>query len=184
MMLSKELLDLFKRQSLDMYVDSVGVRVGFEVYLMNQHDSLKLLLALSMSSLQQDDVYTWNVELASFSPDSQLQQVNKFHRQCVPVFLLYVTDAFFFHKTLLVRTQIPWKIFSTICECLKMSIFLEDMQEMQRKYAVSFVKLIINFKRGLHPFYPPSIEVCAFRNVLYPEGALCLKGFILVFCTF
>ncbi|GAX75755.1 hypothetical protein CEUSTIGMA_g3198.t1 [Chlamydomonas eustigma] len=79
MMLSKELLDLFKRQSLDMYVDSVG-----------------------------DDVYTWNVELASFNPESKLQQ---------------------------------------------------DMQEMQRKYAVSFVKLIISFKRGLHPFYPPSIEV-------------------------
>ncbi len=79
MMLSKELLDLIKKQSLDMFVDSVG-----------------------------DDVYTWAVELASFDPDSAL------------------------HK---------------------------DMQEIQRRHQVSFVKLIISFKRGLHPFYPPSVEV-------------------------
>ena len=35
----------------------------------------------------------------------------------------------------------------------------QDMQEIQRRHQFSFVKLIISFKRGLHPFYPPSVEV-------------------------
>ena len=33
------------------------------------------------------------------------------------------------------------------------------MAEIQRRHQVSFVKLIISFKRGLHPFYPPSVEL-------------------------
>lgn len=33
------------------------------------------------------------------------------------------------------------------------------MQEIQRRHQYSFVKLILRFKRGLHPFYPPSVEL-------------------------
>ena len=35
----------------------------------------------------------------------------------------------------------------------------QDMQEVQRRHQFSTCKLIISFKRGLHPFYPPSVEV-------------------------
>lgn len=35
----------------------------------------------------------------------------------------------------------------------------KDMQEIQRRHQYSFVKLVLKFKRSLHPFYPPSVEV-------------------------
>lgn len=37
--------------------------------------------------------------------------------------------------------------------------FLQDMAEVSTKYAVSSVQLRFSFMRGLHPFYPPSLEV-------------------------
>ena len=43
------------------------------------------------------------------------------------------------------------------------------MQEIQRRHQFSFVKLIISFKRGLHPFYPPSVEVHLSAGILCPE---------------
>jgi len=79
LMLSRELLALFRQQSFDMFVDSVG-----------------------------DDVYHWSVELASFRPDSRVAK---------------------------------------------------DMQEIQRRHQYSTVRLFLSFKRGLHPFYPPAVEL-------------------------
>ncbi|KAG1660587.1 hypothetical protein FOA52_003018 [Chlamydomonas sp. UWO 241] len=79
MMLSKELLHIFKQQNFDMIVDSCG-----------------------------DDVYAWSVELAAFDPKGALAK---------------------------------------------------DMAEIQRRHQYSFVKLVLRFKRGLHPFYPPSVQM-------------------------
>lgn len=33
------------------------------------------------------------------------------------------------------------------------------MREVQKRYAYSSVQLHITFKRGLHPFYPPAVEI-------------------------
>eukprot|EP00798_Chlamydomonas_sp_ICE-L_P023073 gene23073-30265_t len=35
----------------------------------------------------------------------------------------------------------------------------KDLQLIQRRYHYSTVKVHITFKRGLHPFYPPSLEL-------------------------
>jgi baculoviral IAP repeat-containing protein 6 len=33
------------------------------------------------------------------------------------------------------------------------------MQEIQKRHQYSFVTLKLRFRRGLHPFYPPSVEL-------------------------
>lgn len=38
-----------------------------------------------------------------------------------------------------------------------------DMQMVGRKYGMSSVQLQISFKRGLHPFYPPSVRIISPR---------------------
>ena len=43
------------------------------------------------------------------------------------------------------------------------SAMAADLQQAGRKYGVSSVQLQINFKRGLHPFYPPSLQVLSPR---------------------
>ncbi|MEW5298580.1 MAG: hypothetical protein WDW36_001686 [Sanguina aurantia] len=35
----------------------------------------------------------------------------------------------------------------------------QDMREVQKRYAYSSVQLHITFKRGLHPFYPPAVDI-------------------------
>jgi baculoviral IAP repeat-containing protein 6 len=36
---------------------------------------------------------------------------------------------------------------------------LQDLQEVSAKWAVSSIQLRFTFMRGLHPFYPPRLEV-------------------------
>lgn len=36
---------------------------------------------------------------------------------------------------------------------------VQDMREVSRRYAYSTVRLRLRFMRGLHPFFPPSVEV-------------------------
>lgn len=38
-------------------------------------------------------------------------------------------------------------------------IVLQDLTEVSSKWAVSSVQLRFSFMRGLHPFYPPTLEV-------------------------
>jgi hypothetical protein len=35
----------------------------------------------------------------------------------------------------------------------------QDLLELQKKYTYSNVQLRVHFKRGLHPFYPPAIQI-------------------------
>lgn len=80
MMLSRELLDIIKKQSFEIFVDSVGVSVF--ISLVKKLDSEFNLYPCSISNAiflsllhAQDDVYTWAVELASFDPESNLYKV-------------------------------------------------------------------------------------------------------------
>lgn len=50
-----------------------------------------------------------------------------------------------------------------------------DLQQAGRKYGVSSVQLQMNFKRGLHPFYPPSVQV------LSPRFQGCAMGAVACF---
>lgn len=38
-------------------------------------------------------------------------------------------------------------------------VFPQDMEVLRRRHAYSTVKLAVRFMRGLHPFFPPSVEV-------------------------
>lgn len=35
----------------------------------------------------------------------------------------------------------------------------QDMEVLRKRHAYSTVKLAIRFMRGLHPFFPPAVEV-------------------------
>ena len=41
--------------------------------------------------------------------------------------------------------------------------YSQDMETLSRRRAVSTVHLRLAFARGLHPFYPPSVEVRRFH---------------------
>ena len=80
MMLSRELLDIIKKQSFEIFVDSVGVSAFISLVnnLDSEFDLYPCLIPNAIFSLflhAQDDVYTWAVELASFDPESNLYKV-------------------------------------------------------------------------------------------------------------
>ena len=55
-------------------------------------------------------------------------------------------------------------------------LLLQDMLEVSRHYCCSIVSLNVSFMRGLHPFFPPSVEVVRphFKGACLPA---CPSGF-------
>ena len=46
-----------------------------------------------------------------------------------------------------------------MCQFDPASPLAKDMVEIQKRYSYSSISIIIRFKRGLHPFYPPAVEI-------------------------
>lgn len=112
-----------------------------------------------------EGLYTWTVSLADFSPDSPLAQASRSwllnpHESCTSGLqfrgaTLGSIASFSQLKSLPVSR-------ARLFRCDGVAA-LQDMQQAGRKFGVSSVQLQLHFKRGLHPFYPPSVKLMAPR---------------------
>ncbi len=132
-MLSREVLDVFRQQDPTMYVDTHG-----------------------------DDVYTWNVWIGGFRADSPLARVSRGLSCCRVVSM---------GKRMMVSMQPKQADLLCLASCCiehpsqpamadpSCTMMLQDMLEVSRRFSQSTVHLRFSFKRGLHPFYPPAVEI-------------------------
>lgn len=132
-----------------------------------------------------DDLYTWNVELwrTAFKPDCELAKVSTgcphpvapqaasmYHSSSLLACGVASCTGMARHNDCQAHTLLAWPAMLCIhsthpppvthnnthpqCCCI-----LQDLAEVSSKFAVSSVQLRFTFMRGLHPFYPPRVEV-------------------------
>lgn len=119
----------------------------------------------------EDGLYTWTVSLAGFCPGSQLAQVRcrpssaaapaccgggALLERAVRAACAVPATLTFYPAPALAHLRAGWLGFPRV---------VQDMHQAGRKFGVSSVQLQLAFKRGLHPFYPPSVQLLAPRYV-------------------
>ena len=58
---------------------------------------------------------------------------------------------------------LAWRADPAFCVCADLPVCLQDLQQAGRQFGSSSVQLQLVFKRPLHPFYPPSVQLVSPR---------------------